>query len=686
MYKTATLFSLRKLAIGVAVLSSLFILLSSDKTSAISSPFPNATVNYSGNDQCLSTKAGNFNLVVMVRVIDHNGNTVKYSQSFDFTIQSYNKFKYNGKQRKDLSNANKKEWDAYETYKQNSIIYRENGAATSKGPGPVWMPVRVNNAAGTDSRKMFQNGMGNVCKFPGDGFQPAYAFRDGDETANSCFPIVPAGVRTGCAKNGSPTQKGPDNNSSFLLSCLASDATAYFINGVTIFDASGGSWAGVDIENTTNVASPADGANSVRLQSTGGAELNVNDARVVFKYRLPAPPPPSVMTPIVSLSGGSSSQIEVGDSATPAATIANSQAYGSVGWDWDFWYDDNNDGVYQVGETAIASQKSGTHTGPTAGLSGHVATTVDGSKRRICTRLALRNPGANTNIQPPGFAVICKVIVTKPFTSVRNGDVNATLDMQQYLNSSGATCQASGGHVTGFTRGTDRGAGTDLATYAGGTITDFLSAALRTATPARPKGLAFANTDASRPHGGAFGAVVGCAEYDNDWVQATSKPASSVTVSGGYTGPQTIYVNGNVHITAMNVVFPGSFDTDSVPSFKVVATGNIYIDRSVSRIDGTYMAKGTIYTCTNGASAPIPSNLTDGSMWSNCNNTLEVNGSLIAPQVKFLRMAGSAYISSPAETITYNPIVWLQLLGGGGSGPSPSEFEFDAYTTLPPVL
>lgn len=271
-------------------------------------------------------------------------------------------------------------------------------------------------------------------------------------------------------------------------------------------------------------------------------------------------------------------------------------------------------------------------------------------------------------------------VIQKPFVVVRNGDVNATLDIDQYLNSSGANCQTSGGHVTGFTRGTDRGAGTELATYAGGDITDFLSAALRAAVPARPKGLAFANTDASRPHGGGFDAVVGCAEYDEDWQRAASEPAGNSTVSGYSAG--TVYVNGDVYINA-NIEFPTSFDVDTIPSFKVVATGNIYVGSGVGRIDGAYMAKGTIYTCTSSASAPSATNLADGTIWTDCNNTLEVNGSLIAPNIRFLRMAGSTNTNNPAETITYNPAVWLQLLGGGGSSPN---FEFDAYTTLPPVL
>lgn len=69
-------------------------------------------------------------------------------------------------------------------------------------------------------------------------------------------------------------------------------------------------------------------------------------------------------------------------------------------------------------------------------------------------------------------------------------------------------------------------------------------------------------------------------------------------------------------------------------------------------------------------------------------NRLTVNGALRASGVKYLRLVGTTLtLNQPAETVLYDPLVWLHALSGA-SGPSggTSSGTFDAYTTLPPVL
>jgi hypothetical protein len=71
------------------------------------------------------------------------------------------------------------------------------------------------------------------------------------------------------------------------------------------------------------------------------------------------------------------------------------------------------------------------------------------------------------------------------------------------------------------------------------------------------------------------------------------------------------------------------------------ATGNIYIDKSVTQLDGIYLAKNKIYTC---AQAPIPTTFVPvpiNSLYDNCNNQLVVHGSFVANKVNFMRTYGS---------------------------------------------
>jgi hypothetical protein len=61
----------------------------------------------------------------------------------------------------------------------------------------------------------------------------------------------------------------------------------------------------------------------------------------------------------------------------------------------------------------------------------------------------------------------------------------------------------------------------------------------------------------------------------------------------------TVIVDGDVRIRR-NINYANSYDSrEQIPSFAIIATGSIYIDPTVSRIDGLYVANETFDTCSH---------------------------------------------------------------------------------------
>ena len=178
---------------------------------------------------------------------------------------------------------------------------------------------------------------------------------------------------------------------------------------------------------------------------------------------------------------------------------------------------------------------------------------------------------------------------------------------------------------------------------------------------------------------------------------------------------QSVFVNGDVYISD-NITLTGAV---SQSSFVLKASGNIYIAPGVKRLDGVYVSKGAIYTCSN-ASGNGPKLSTDSgagnSYYSVCNNQLLIRGTFVARKVNLMRTYGSLRnsvnneqlrgastppINSPcanpgpgapvanskscaAEIFDFGPELYLanpavQLPNGGST-------TYDAITSLPPVL
>lgn len=262
------------------------------------------------------------------------------------------------------------------------------------------------------------------------------------------------------------------------------------------------------------------------------------------------------------------------------------------------------------------------------------------------------------------------------------------------------------------------GAGAETAIQSNGNVTGVTSAYKRAAVAtASLKRLTFANT--SGTWGGAFnaspppvlnftipasaGAFPGLAGVANNTVREYVNSGSSFAGGTVATGARvTVYVNGNVRITG-NVVYSGSGSysvSTAVPHFRLVAKGDIYVSSGVSRLDGEYIAEGSLYTCHNaGWATPIAS--ATANFYTSCNNSLTVNGTLVGDNIKLTRTlghyrnaatndgswCGAAYCGGGniAEVVQFTPELFLSRPAPSREN-SPTSGKYNSITSLPPLF
>lgn len=332
------------------------------------------------------------------------------------------------------------------------------------------------------------------------------------------------------------------------------------------------------------------------------------------------------------------------------------------------------------------------------------------NNRSICRSLFV-SPPSGASATPLG-AEACVYVVLKPYLRTFSGDVKVGGDF-----TSSGSCSSSNSSVVGWNRnsaGGYAGAGSQFATLALGNIVDFATSInAQGITP--PSSLAFANTStnaAAGLFGGGFGSVPCIPDYYGGLASVTATPlpanpnigslasgtyshTGDVTITGGAlpAGKRiTIYVTGEAFIEN-NITYSGSWTYDTTPQFRLIVNGNLIIDNDLTQLDGLYVAQGTtattgiLRTCGNGPLHIVP---LDGTLRDNCNNIkLVVNGSLVGRQILPLRSLGSLSQSAvaeaatsgwSAEAIVLNPALWIY------QPPSTQQTEYDAITTLPPVL
>lgn len=258
--------------------------------------------------------------------------------------------------------------------------------------------------------------------------------------------------------------------------------------------------------------------------------------------------------------------------------------------------------------------------------------------------------------------------------------------------------------------------------------------------PAPPTGLTFANTgpgvvintdDTSPSLGGSFdpggngycfdlpkspgGTVPPSLPAGNvSAIASGAYSASNLRLSGGsVNGNVSIFVTGDVYIakdpSSAGITYTGSgggsWTVGNIPSFVLVATGNIYVDANITELDGVYVANGgQIYTCSQlSGNTAVPVAASD--MFGTCSKQLTVYGSFIANQVNLMRTYGSLHddranascttpggivgkavtqASCAGEQFIFSPEIYLGT--PQVDNPNSRNIRYDSIISLPPVL
>lgn len=370
-----------------------------------------------------------------------------------------------------------------------------------------------------------------------------------------------------------------------------------------------------------------------------------------------------------------------------------------------------------VAMTRTATVVTGNYTAPATGSAG-----------AFTLKASIPQDGAI----PPESCQTTVTIARMPYFSVDGGDVSAGESMG-VGGTECATRQDGYGSITGWNEEapTYAGSGTQYAAFAMDLLQDFATA--QSTAASAPAGLSFSNTMGNSPGGAGddtYGGLLGSEPCIPDYysahpsnpshfgahvyngLQDSANPGTYKTIyiegTGGPNGPndasltfsgvnalniqdgarEIIYVDGNVYISK-NILYSDNYTGGLVdlPSFTIIARGNIYIDNSVSELDGWYIAEpssptstdGVIYTCASGLGSPAP---LDRTLASNCNNQLKVYGSFVGRQIWLERTFSTLSSGNRAERFYFTPETWLaNPLGDSSLGTT-----YDSVTTLPPSL
>lgn len=315
-----------------------------------------------------------------------------------------------------------------------------------------------------------------------------------------------------------------------------------------------------------------------------------------------------------------------------------------------------------------------------------------------------------------------ETITNKPYVSVYGGDVSAG-------GGFGNAC-AGASNIEAYYKAA--GSGTQLAAFAGGTISGFKSAMLRGSLPMAPNGLSFGNDGAL----GGFAQANECTpdyysveQYDdgsrktvingNRTQDVSGLTDNAQTVINGdltiedslpgpleapFVGHHTIFVDGDVFINK-NIKYAnvgsGWATIVDIPYFTLIVKGNIYIAPGVSELTGKYIAQqngsdantGHIYTCA--PSIGVTYNTTGSAIWDSCrSNKLTIYGQFVANKIHFVRSIGTisegssgerAGASKAAEEFIFSPEMYLGLPATRPTATSTSGV-YESVTNLPPIL
>lgn len=309
-------------------------------------------------------------------------------------------------------------------------------------------------------------------------------------------------------------------------------------------------------------------------------------------------------------------------------------------------------------------------------------------------------------------------VINMPYLNVYGGDV-----MTGAAPAAGGACSinnAAGAYSWNQYGAGYAGAGSEYAVQALAQIEEFGSG-MNPSSSNPPTDLSFANSAIAvgkvSPSQGLFGGFFG--DSSGAWtcgvsytkglgspISGAAATAQIANLAPAGTSPTQIgdgqqiriYANGDVYIARDIAYQNGSWPKiDQIPVFELVVTGgNIYIDSSVTQLDGIYVAEpsgvtgGHIIDCaTNAGGIYKQVDPTVNNFYSTCNKKLTINGAFVAKQTLFGRTNGSLgqaaagdSLSSnhDAEVFNYTPEIWLPR-----SASTPSD-TYDAITALPPIF
>jgi len=484
----------------------------------------------------------------------------------------------------------------------------------------------------------------------------------GPASAGPCGTVV---TPVSCNISATPSSITAGGSSTLQWNTTGSPTGASINNGV----------GSVNVTSGTRSVSPSSTTTYTLTVSKSGVP-NATCSRTVTVVNEPAPTPVSCSLtanpPVINPGGSSTLTWTTGGSPT-SATI--NQGVGSVSPPAG-----GSRGVSPGGTTnyTLIVSKSGV---PNANCSATV--TID-----ACPNI----PGNQVNTN--GYIVDglgnCQAY-DEPYFRVFGGDVSVGGEFQ---SSTGCTTNSGAGILAFNNHPSGAGSAGQLAAFAMNHIVGFTSATGRIADPRPARGLSFSNTAGDSTYGGSFGTASCPADYFSKEID----PSYTITDLAGGTdtltsvsvanGSKVVYKKsaGSLVINGSGINFGSTnwSNVGEIPSVYVIVDGDIYIDPSVTQLDGIYIARGSIYTCAPGASTYSAAALAT----AGCGNKLTVNGSFIAKQVKLLRTGGDIGSStltetpaspSVAEVFTYSPEVFFH-------SPFVRPEPYQSITNLPPVL
>ncbi len=338
----------------------------------------------------------------------------------------------------------------------------------------------------------------------------------------------------------------------------------------------------------------------------------------------------------------------------------------------------------------------------------------------------------------------CATVYNQPYAQFFGSDVSAGGGFRE-----GCMASASAGYIKAYDKGTNsgalpRGSGGQFGVQALDIIEGVPSANLRSNPPTGLMGLTFANTTSAPPTGllnvQELGGKVGVSNYcvpnyfsrapktttgvspsvgdtANNGVQYYDATAGAEVLNGDTLSngtKQVIYVKGDVYITrgsagGIKYSTAARSSIKDIPSFYLIAKGNIYISPGVTQLDGVYVAQpsgssgGHINTCAQSTGAY---SVTD--IYDSCQNQLTVNGAFVADKVLLNRSYSSLRYSTggenpfgggahncgvvfgssqdcAAEIFNFSPELFMSQPAFAPSE-GPQTGKYDSITSLAPVL